>query len=141
MDHFVNAHTYKDSAGDHSRRNFLLASAAIAGAAALTASAQDAPPAQPAGDKDAYALAQRFAKFLRVTDVTDGLDALGRADKCLPDPAIRPLWMGCRLCGLALTMRVFASHWLVPVLTRTDSLRQHGLRSESGGFHVLLCQH
>ena len=35
---------------------------------------------------DAYALSKRFSKFLRVTDVTDGLDALGRADHAASTP-------------------------------------------------------
>ena len=39
-----------------------------------------------------YALAARFAKFLRVTDVADGLDAVGRPSMTLMDRAIRPLW-------------------------------------------------
>ena len=51
---------------------------------------------------DAYTLSKRFNKFLRVTDVTDGLDAVGRADRTLLDPAIRPLWMGCRFWGPAV---------------------------------------
>jgi hypothetical protein len=32
--------------------------------------------------------------FLRVTDVTDGLNAARRADLTLLDPAIRPLCLG-----------------------------------------------
>ena len=134
---------------DHTRRDFLLASAALAAGAALTANAQDAQKPQPApnnkadsaANKDPHALAQRFAKYLRVTDVTDGLDALGRADKCLPDAAIRPLWMGCRFWGPALTMRVIPSHRPMPILTRKDALRQHAIWSEMGGFHVQLNDH
>jgi 4-hydroxy-4-methyl-2-oxoglutarate aldolase len=130
---------------DQTRRDFLLTSAALAAGAGLTANAQDAPPAQPAPNNnnkpDPYALAARFAKYLRVTDVTDGLDALGRADKCLLDRAIRPLWMGARFWGPALTMRVIPSHRPMPILTRKDALRQHAIWSEMGGFHVQLNPH
>lgn len=76
---------------------------------------------------DTYALAPRFAKFLRVTDVVDGLDAVGRADITLMDPAIRPLWMGMRFFGPAVTMRVVPANQRMPVISREDALRQHGI--------------
>ena len=41
----------------------------------------------------AYSLAKKF-RYLRLSDVSDGLDAVGRANVCLVDPAIRPLWPG-----------------------------------------------
>jgi 4-hydroxy-4-methyl-2-oxoglutarate aldolase len=121
------------------RRQFLQTSAAAvaAGAVAQTAAAQPAPAANP----DAYKIAERFAKFLRVTDVTDGLDALGRADKCLLDPAIRPLWMGMRFWGPAVTMRVIPTHRNMPIVTRKDALRQHAIWKEMGGWHVELNPH
>jgi hypothetical protein len=40
---------------------------------------------------DTYALAPRYAKFLRVTDVADGLDAVGRADLTLLDRRFAPV--------------------------------------------------
>ena len=64
---------------ESSRRDFLKSSAMVAAAAGAGPLAQaaggtaQAPPA--AGKKDPYAIAARFGKFLRVTDVTDGLDA------------------------------------------------------------------
>ena len=122
------------------RRNFLLASAALAAAATVQAQENPRPP-QPQNAPDPYALAARFAKYLRVTDVTDGLDALGRADKCLFDRAIRPLWMGARFWGPAVTMRVIPSHRPMPILTRKDALRQHAIWTEMGGFHVQLNPH
>ena len=76
---------------------------------------------------DAYALAERFRHHLRVTDVVDGLDAVGRADITLPDAAIRPLWMGMRFWGPAVTMRVVPSNQRMPPVSREDALRQHGL--------------
>ena len=135
----------QDSAGERgrlSRREVLAASAALAAGAAVGAAAQDAPPApEKATVKDAYTLAARFGKYLRVTDVTDGLDALGRADKCLLDAAIRPLWMGVRFWGPAVTMRVIPSHRPMPVLTRKDALRQHAIWKEMGGWHAELNPH
>ena len=137
------------AAPDHSRRDFLAASAAtaaLAAGAALGVTAQDAATAEekqkqgvesPA-TKDAYALAARFAKYLRVTDVTDGLDALGRADKCLLDPAIRPLWMGVRFWGPAVTMRVIPTSRPMPLVGRKDALRQHAIWKEMGGWHAEL---
>ena len=63
---------------------------------------------------DPYALAERFAKYLRVTDVTDGLDAVGRADVTLMDARIRPLWFGMRFWGPAVTMRVVPANQRMP---------------------------
>ena len=49
-----------------------------------------------AGGDATYALAQRF-KYLRLSDVSDGLDFVGRANMGLVDPAIRPLAIQDRL--------------------------------------------
>src|SRR5688572_821370 len=122
-----------------SRRQLLVSTAVVAAATGL-AQAQDPKPT-PASVIDAYALAARFGKYLRVTDVTDGLDALGRADKCLPDPAIRPLWMGMRFWGPAVTMRVIPSHRMMPPVSRKEALRQHAIWKEMGGWHAELEPH
>ena len=122
----------EQSATLSSRRDFLTTSATVlmAGAAVPTLSAADAsppsPPTAPPGTArpDPYALAARFNKFLRVTDVTDGLDAVGRADLTLMDPAIRPLWMGMRFWGPALTLRVVPTNRRMPVIDRRDALRR-----------------
>jgi hypothetical protein len=97
--------TRTDAMGS-SRRDFLKLSAAaavgmgiaqpLASASRISQASSQAKPELIQG-KDPYALAARFSKFLRVTDVTDGLDAVGRADLTLMDPSIRPLWMGIRL--------------------------------------------
>ena len=76
---------------------------------------------------DTYALAERFAKYLRVTDVADGLDAVGRADVTLMNAAIRPLWFGMRFFGPAVTMRVVPANQRMRPVTREEALRQHGI--------------
>jgi regulator of RNase E activity RraA len=130
-----------------SRRDFLQLSALTALAAgavpSLTATADKpaSPPPTPvaaAAGKDPYALAARFNRFLRVTDVTDGLDAVGRADLTLLDPAIRPLWMGMKFWGPAVTMRVVPTNRRMPVVERKDALRQHAIWNEMGGTHAKL---
>jgi len=130
-----------------SRRKFLKTSAAAALAAGaappLLAAAESSPAAQPAQasvatGKDPRALAERFNHFLRVTDVTDGLDAVGRADLTLLDSAIRPLWMGMRFWGPALTLRVVPTNRRMPVIDRKDALQQHALWNQMGGMHARL---
>lgn len=88
--------------------------------------------------KDPYAIAARFNKYLRVTDVTDGLDAVGRADLTLMDAAIRPLWMGMHFWGPAVTMRVIPTNRRMLVIDRKDALLQHDIWSKSGGMHANL---
>ncbi len=130
-----------------SRREFLktsvaatlLAAAAQPGLnAAESASTAPPPSSSPPTGKDPYALAARFGKFLRVTDVTDGLDAVGRADLTLLDPAIRPLWMGLKFWGPAVTMRVVPTNRRMPFVDRKDALKQHAIWNEMGGMHARL---
>ena len=124
-----------------SRRDFLKTTAFVAAAtqAAAPATAQTAFPA--GAKKDPYAIAARFNRFLRVTDVTDGLDAVGRADLTLMDPAIRPLWMGMRFFGPAVTMRVIPTNRRMPVVSKEDALKQHAIWRQMGGWHVELNPH
>jgi regulator of RNase E activity RraA len=130
-----------------SRRDFLKLSAAAAVGMGMTQSIADAAGTLQTSDKaepeliqgkDPYALAARFNKFLRVTDVTDGLDAVGRADLTLMDPSIRPLWMGMRFWGPAVTMRVIPTNRRMQVIDRKDSLLQHDIWSKSGAMHANL---
>jgi 4-hydroxy-4-methyl-2-oxoglutarate aldolase len=142
-------HNYHEAPQDNpalsSRRDFLKVSTAalVAGAAqSLTGAetpAATSPPQSPVTPKkDPYVLAARFNHFLRVTDVTDGLDAVGRADLTLLDSAIRPLWMGMRFWGPAMTMRVAPTNRRMPVIERKDALRQHAIWNEMGGMHAKL---
>jgi 4-hydroxy-4-methyl-2-oxoglutarate aldolase len=132
------------SAYMQSRREFLKASAAaalLAGASASANAAEASPPpasAPAASKQDPAALAARFSRFLRVTDVTDGLDAVGRADLTLMDPAIRPLWMGMKFWGPAMTLRVVPTNRRMPVINRQDALKQHAIWSQMGGMHAKL---
>lgn len=132
--------------GTSSRRDFLKLSAATAVGLGAVGPLSAAGPdiivnpdlQQQVQGKDPYALAARFAKFLRVTDVSDGLDAVGRADLTLMDPAIRPLWFGMRFWGPAVTMRVIPTNRRMPVIDKKDALNQHALWSRSGGMHAEL---
>lgn len=74
---------------------------------------------------DTAALALRFAAHLRVTDVCDALDAVGRADLTLMDPAVRPLWQGLRFWGHATTMRVVPSNRRLPGVAPDEPYDQH----------------
>lgn len=80
---------------------------------------------------DAQKLAERYRKYLRVTDVADGLDAVGRADITLMSPDIRPLWFGMRFWGVAVTMQAVPTNQTMPApLAKEDALRQHGMWNE-----------
>jgi regulator of RNase E activity RraA len=130
-----------------SRRDFLKLTAAAAVGMGMTQSLPDSTGTLQTSDKakseliqgkDPYAIAARFNKFLRVTDVTDGLDAVGRADLTLMDPSIRPLWMGMRFWGPAVTMRVIPTNRRMQVIDRNDALLQHDIWSKSGAMHANL---
>ncbi len=133
------------------RRSFLRASVVAAGAAGHAAwggpetPARELPQQEPGatlvGGKDPYAIAARFRRFLRVTDVTDGLDAVGRADLTLMHPSIRPLWMGMSFWGPAVTMRVIPTNRRMPDIDRKDALRQHAIWGEMGGWRANLQAH
>lgn len=44
-------------------------------------------------------------RYLRVADVCDALDGIGYFDVGLMSPEVRPLWLGMKFWGVALTMR------------------------------------
>jgi 4-hydroxy-4-methyl-2-oxoglutarate aldolase len=91
--------------------------------------------------KDPYELARKFGRYLRVTDVTDGLDAVGRNSFTIMDPTIRPLWMGMKFWGPAVTMRVLPTNKPMPIIDRKDALRQHAIWREMGGWKADLKPH
>jgi 4-hydroxy-4-methyl-2-oxoglutarate aldolase len=144
---FLNIRKETNSPSTSSRRDFLKLSAATAvgigvvnqfAAAAKVSQTPDQTKPELIQGKDPYALAARFSKYLRVTDVTDGLDAVGRADLTLMDPSIRPLWMGMRFWGPAVTLRVIPTNRRMPVIDRKDALLQHDIWFKSGGSHAKL---
>ena len=135
--------THQAGALSCSRRGFITASASAALVAGTTPSPQAtvahaAPPVTWSSDKDPYVLADRFRKFLRVTDVVDGLDAVGRADLTLLDPGIRPLWMGMKFWGPAVTLRVVPTNRRMPTIDRQHALDQHAIWNQQGGMHAEL---
>ena len=80
---------------------------------------------------DPYKLAERFRHHLRVTDVTDGLDAVGRADYTLMSSKIRPLWFGMVFWGPAVTRQFSPTNQPMPArIELKDALKQHGIWSE-----------
>ncbi|MCX6262703.1 MAG: twin-arginine translocation signal domain-containing protein [Bacteroidia bacterium] len=86
----INIQNEANAPNTSSRRDFLKLSAATAigigvanpfAAAAQVSQTSDKTKPELIQGKDPYALAARFNKYLRVTDVTDGLDAVGCADR------------------------------------------------------------
>jgi len=63
---------------------------------------------------------------LRVADVSDGLDAVGRPNVGLVDAAIRPIWLGARAVGRALTARYVATTEIVPQMTPQEYAEYSG---------------
>jgi 4-hydroxy-4-methyl-2-oxoglutarate aldolase len=86
---------------------------------------------------DTYALA-KFFKHFRTTDVTDALDAVGRADITLMDERIKPLWQGIRFWGPAVTTRALPANVRMRApLSVEDAVRSHGIWfSEHGRMGV-----
>jgi 4-hydroxy-4-methyl-2-oxoglutarate aldolase len=70
----------------------------------------------------------RLYKYLRVVDVADALDGIGYFDIGLMAPEIRPLWLGMRFWGPALTLRCVPSNRPMWKLDTTDEIvRAHGI--------------
>jgi regulator of RNase E activity RraA len=85
---------------------------------------------------DTYALAKKF-KYFRTTDITDGLDAVGRADLTLMDERIKPLWQGIRFWGPAVTVRAIPANVRMPVLSPEEAIQSHKLWfDQHGGMGV-----
>ncbi len=59
---------------------------------------------QAGNGKDPFEL-RKLYKYLRVVDVCDALDGIGYFNVGLMWPEIRPLWLGVKFWGVALTMR------------------------------------
>ena len=65
---------------------------------------------------------------LRVADVCDGLDGIGYFNVGLVSQEIRPLWLGMKFWGVALTLRcVPANTPMWPLESTEDVVNAHGL--------------
>jgi regulator of RNase E activity RraA len=73
---------------------------------------------------DTYDLAGKF-KYLRIADVVDALDAVGRQDLTLMDERIKPLWQGMRFWGPAVTLRALPANVRMPKLSAAEALTSH----------------
>lgn len=70
---------------------------------------------------DTYALLPRF-KYVRVVDVADAMDGIGYFDIGLMDPDIRPLWLGQKWWGVAVTQRCVPSNRPMWKLNSTEEI-------------------
>ncbi|MCX7012604.1 MAG: RraA family protein [Candidatus Sumerlaeota bacterium] len=84
---------------------------------------------------DPFEIVQLY-KFLRVTDVSDGMDGYGYFSRGLMDPAIRPLWLGMKFWGVAFTLRcVPARRPMWPLNDPEKILDAHGIWFHEIGKH------
>jgi len=63
---------------------------------------------------------------LRVADVSDGMDAMGRPNVGLADAAIRPIWLGAYAVGRAVTARYVATSEIVPPMSPEEYAEYSG---------------
>lgn len=76
--------------------------------------------------QDPFEIAKLY-KYLRVADVSDAMDGMGRFDLGLMSPEIRPLWAGMKFWGAALTLRcVPANEPMWRLETTEDIVDAHG---------------
>jgi len=71
---------------------------------------------------------RKLYKHLRVVDVCDAMDGIGYFDIGLMDAEVRPLWLGMKFWGPALTMRcVPANRPMWPLESTEDIVNAHGI--------------
>jgi regulator of RNase E activity RraA len=71
---------------------------------------------------------RKWYKYLRVVDVCDAMDGIGYFDIGLVSPEIRPLWLGMKFWGVALTIRcVPANRPMWKLDTTEDIVNAHGI--------------
>lgn len=76
---------------------------------------------------DPFELRKRY-RYLRVVDVVDALDGIGYFNLTLMDRDVRPLWLGMKFWGVALTMRcVPANRPMWKLTTTEDIVDAHGI--------------
>jgi regulator of RNase E activity RraA len=70
----------------------------------------------------------KLYKYLRVVDVCDAMDGIGYFDIGLMSPEVRPLWLGMKFWGPALTIRcVPANRPMWKLDTTEDIVNAHGI--------------
>lgn len=71
---------------------------------------------------------RKLYKYLRVVDVCDALDGIGYFDLTLMSTDVRPLWLGMRFWGVALTMRCVPTNRPMWKLETTEEIVDaHGI--------------
>ncbi len=93
-----------------------------------------------ASTPDTYDVVKLY-KYLRVCDVADALDAVGRADLTLIDPEIRPLVLGTKFWGVAVTQRALPANKRMRVLSREEAVLSHRIWFEEVGRGASLAEH
>jgi regulator of RNase E activity RraA len=83
---------------------------------------------------DPFELRKRY-KYLRVVDVADAMDGIGYFNIGLMSPEVRPLWLGMKFWGPALTIRCVPSNrpmWKLE--TTEDIVNSHGIWFKEVGY-------
>ena len=71
---------------------------------------------------------RKLYKYLRVADVCDAMDGIGYFNIGLMSPDIRPLWLGMKFWGAALTIRCVPANRPMWRLTTTEEIvAAHGI--------------
>lgn len=71
---------------------------------------------------------RKLYKYLRVVDVCDAMDGIGYFDVGLMSPDIRPVWLGMKFWGVALTIRcVPANRPMWKLNTTEEIVNAHGI--------------
>jgi 4-hydroxy-4-methyl-2-oxoglutarate aldolase len=84
-------------------------------------------PEEPTMPLDPFEIRKLF-KYLRVVDVCDALDGIGYFDLGLMSAEVRPLWLGMKFWGPALTIRcVPANRPMWPLKTTAEIVDAHGI--------------
>jgi 4-hydroxy-4-methyl-2-oxoglutarate aldolase len=85
------------------------------------------------GEETSFAI-RKLYEHLRVVDVCDAMDGIGYFDIGLLSPEIRPLWLGMKFWGVALTVRCVPANRPMWKLETTDEIvRAHGIWFEQVG--------
>ena len=78
---------------------------------------------------------RKLYRYLRVVDVCDALDGIGYFDLTLMSPEVRPLWLGMKFWGVAVTMRcVPANRPMWKLDTTEEIVDAHGIWFKEVGW-------